>query len=406
MAWALATRASSPPKNRDGPRVGKATWPGRVISTRGVSASRVATIGSKTRASRAGSWSSTTSDGQRDCASRRRWCRTMSCSRAAGDMAATRLAWKTAAGSSSGTPAATIGQSPQRTTSVRTAAPSSARQPHGSASCGTDAGATRRLAPGRTGATAADAATSAVGAGQPEVGAAGLGRLAPTAAGDPELAGLEVAVAVVEPLPAAARDLELEVGALRPARTELQQHRPALPGPGDEAAGIGGAHARAAGVEDHEVEAVDQRRHHPAPRVALGGGHQHEPLEGDAELVGRHQPQRRQPHRRHPGALLARPRPPGPAPARWPHPRPPRTPIDTVAPRRSPPPGSRSSKAGSTGSRCSRVSVTGRTRSASSPTVLRAAPLRIPTASNTCSMLSSEGHDVRLLRQGAGRSLA
>ena len=48
-----------------------------------------------------------------------------------------------------------------------------------------------------------------------------------------------------------------------------------------------------------------------------------------------------------------------------------------MAPRRSPPPGSSPSKAGSTGSRCSRVSVTGRTRSASSPKLSRAAPLRI-----------------------------
>ena len=44
--------------------------------------------------------------------------------------------------------------------------------------------------------------------------------------------------------------------------------------------------------------------------------------------------------------------------------------------------------------RLARVKVTGRTRSASSPTALRATPLRIRPASNTCSMLSSDPRSV------------
>ena len=125
----------------------------------------------------------------------------MSWARAAGEVATTRLAWNTAAGSSSGTPAATIGQSAHRTTSVRTAR-------HG---------VSPRLGAGRTSASGASSPTASSTTGGATTGAAGttsppgpgsqrstrrgLGRLAPAAAGDPHLAGLQVAVAVVEPLP-------------------------------------------------------------------------------------------------------------------------------------------------------------------------------------------------------------
>src|SRR4051795_12849178 len=73
----------------------------------------------------------TTSSGQRLCDSRLRNPTSTPAWRAAGDEAITRLAKNTAAGSSSGTPAATTDQSGHRTTSVRTGRAVTPLAPHG-----------------------------------------------------------------------------------------------------------------------------------------------------------------------------------------------------------------------------------------------------------------------------------
>ena len=103
--------------------MGNEQTPGRVSSTRGVTASTAPATASKARASRAGSCSSSSTCGQRAWASRRRRPVRIPSARAAGVVATTRLACRTTAGTVIATPAATSGQSAHHTTIVRTPPP-------------------------------------------------------------------------------------------------------------------------------------------------------------------------------------------------------------------------------------------------------------------------------------------
>src|SRR5438094_214141 len=93
-----------------------------MISTRGVTVSTAATTGSKARASRSASYSTTVTEGDLPCASRRRRPRRTPSARAAAEQATTRLAKTTATGSAAPSkPAAVTGQSGIQTVRVRTA---------------------------------------------------------------------------------------------------------------------------------------------------------------------------------------------------------------------------------------------------------------------------------------------
>ena len=111
---------SSPPKYREGPRVGKASDPGEDSSTRGVKRSTSPAIEANTRASRSGSGSTMCNAGHRRCASRRRSPTSTPSARAAGEVAVTRFAAITATASSAEAAVAITGQSGHSTTSVRT----------------------------------------------------------------------------------------------------------------------------------------------------------------------------------------------------------------------------------------------------------------------------------------------
>ena len=89
-----------------------------MTSSRGDNSATARMTASNWRASRAGSWSSTSNSGQHPCASRRRCPDRTPAIAAAGDLAITRLARSTAAGTVGATPAATTGQSGHHTVTI------------------------------------------------------------------------------------------------------------------------------------------------------------------------------------------------------------------------------------------------------------------------------------------------
>ena len=97
-------RAAPPRRRSTAPARAHATThnPGRTTSTRGANVSTTVTMRSNVRASRAGSCSSTSSSGHRDCASRRRMLRFTPNASASGETDTARLAKNTAAGVSGG----------------------------------------------------------------------------------------------------------------------------------------------------------------------------------------------------------------------------------------------------------------------------------------------------------------
>ena len=201
--WATRSASvSSPPKYRDGPRVANARVPGRVTSTPGVMASSEEATGSKARASRSGSCSTTSTEGQRRCDSRRLSPTSMPAARAAIDAATTRLARTTITGAAGSGSDASTDQSGQRTTRVRV--PSVLAHP---ASRSWPTGSMRRLRPPSpvTGAAGSAHGDPAVGAGQPQLRPARADRTA--AAGHLHLdpPGPQPAVAHAEALPARRR---------------------------------------------------------------------------------------------------------------------------------------------------------------------------------------------------------
>ena len=77
---------------------------------------------------------------------------------------------------------------------------------------------------------------------------------------------------------------ETQVDRFRPA-TMNEQHRLAFPGPSGETPGISGP-AHHTGAEDHQVEGVDQCRHHRGREIDGRGHHHGQPFEGDAVIAG------------------------------------------------------------------------------------------------------------------------
>lgn len=86
-----------------------------------------------------------------------------------------------------------------------------------------------------------------------------------------------------DPLEVSVEHGEAQIDGLGPA-TVHEQHRLALPGTSGETPGIGGP-AHHTGAEDHQVEGVDECRHHRGRKIDWWGHHHGEPFEGDAVVT-------------------------------------------------------------------------------------------------------------------------
>ena len=267
-----------------------------------MSRSTATSTGSKARASRAGSWASSSSSGQRPWASRRRRPGRTPSARAAAEQATTRLAWTTAVRLSGGAPAATTGQSGHQTTTMRGIAdhPVSASgvrpSPAGASPSPARAG---RLGPPTRSATGGHEGDGAARGREPEEDPAFAGGGAAAGDEDLDLAGLEAAVALAEALPGAGGDGQAQVGRLGPG-AEGDEDGTALAGPGGEAAGLGGREP-GRGADEHDVDRVQEGGHHGRPGPGAGGGDQGQALQGDAGLGGGDDPEVGQADRGHPG---------------------------------------------------------------------------------------------------------
>ncbi len=120
-------------------------------------------------------------------------------------------------------------------------------------------------------------------------------------------------------LPRGSLHPEPQVGHHRPSPREGHHHRPLLPGPRREAAGVRCAHP---GAQHDDVDGIDQRGHHRRRRHLAGRGaaggrppdtrpddvDDEQPLQPHAELDGGRQAQGRHADRRHPAPVGGRSR--------------------------------------------------------------------------------------------------
>ena len=254
---------------------------------RGVSASRAIATGSKARASRAGSAATTTSPGQRDCASRRRNPISTASRRAAGDAATTRFACTTANGCSGSAPAATTDQSGQHSTNVRMSA--CLRVDDLRVDEGGHLRAPIHLVAHRH---------RAVRAWQPERGRAHARRTASSRCADRDSARRQVPGPVPDSVPLGVGDGAAQVDRER-ARCARGQR---APHPVPEPAPLSGARQPSPlrRSHQHDVDRVDECSDDRCPVIAFGRADHREAVERDAPFRGSRKTEPRDAHCRDP----------------------------------------------------------------------------------------------------------